>query len=97
MVPPFYYNIMKNNRFILFLFIIILCSYFNVANGQKSISQNRKSLVTRSMAEKVANSVKAYNSNLTTYFFSANNIENIIEGEKILYEITKHYDYVENL
>ena len=86
---------MKNNRFILFLFIIILCSYFNVANGQKSISQNRKSLVTRSMAEKVANSVKAYNSNLTTYFFSANNIENIIEGEKILYEITKHYDYVE--
>jgi len=63
--------------------------------AQNKVNKAKTSLVTKSMAEKIAYSLKYFPSDLLVYFNDANGIKSLRESDKVLANITQHYDCVE--
>lgn len=73
------------------LFLTGLLMFFFFASAQTA----KKSLVTDAMANKVAYWVDAPNGGIMEWFYDANGITSVIEGEKITKNILQHKDCVE--
>lgn len=90
-------NVMKI-KFVALLTVFICFSMVNVSNAQRTNTKPKKSLVTKAMAQKVAQRIM-YDNRSTfsrSIFNQANDITSIYESDKILSDITNHLDYVEN-
>lgn len=82
--------------FVALLSIILWSGMADVANAQKK-DATQKSLVTKEMAHKVANSF-LYDKRPSygrTLFYQANDISSIVDGDRIFSDIENHLDCVE--
>lgn len=84
--------------FVALLTAITSFSIVSVANAQRTNTKPKKSLITKTMAQKVAHRIM-YDNRSTfsrSIFNQANDITSIYESDKILSDINNHLDCVEN-
>lgn len=91
------------NKILKYIFISMLTTLLFVVDGsmccaQKTHSKQQRTLVTRTMALKVARKIQSDKRSLfgRSVFNRANDIRTLLESEKILSSIEQHLDYVEN-
>ena len=77
------------------LTVLMLVTGSSMSYAQKTSVKTQKSLVTPSMAKKVAFLVQNNQGMLRSIFYSANEIRSIRKADAILYSINEHPDYVE--
>lgn len=75
--------------------LLLLCGT-NTGYAQKKSTKQQKSLVTQSMAHKIASLALNNRGSIRTIFHNANNIKSISEANAILYSIDEHPECVEN-
>lgn len=95
------YNITNMKGFmktmiIAFITTMLFMGGSNWGYAQKKTAKQQKSLVTQSMAHKIANLALNNQGRIRYIFYEANNLSDLRTAKTILYSIDEHPEYIEN-
>lgn len=81
---------------IAFITTMLFMGGSNMGYAQKKSSKQQKSLVTQSMAHKIANLALNNQGRIRYIFYEANNLTDLRTAKSILYSIDEYPEYIEN-